>query len=180
MKVVVFFATGYEEIEALSVVDVLRRGGVEVIMTGVGSKLVTSARNITVTMDAEASEVNYEEVDMIVLPGGLPGVDNLYASEVVRSTIAAFKRADKWLAAICAAPSILGKCGMLVGERATCYPGFEESLEGAEVVAERVVVSGKTVTGIGAGASLAFALELLKIIAGEEKSEAIKKGMLIN
>lgn len=179
MKVIVFFATGYEEIEALSVVDVLRRGGVEVVMAGVTGKTVTSARNIEIVMDEEAQYVNYEEADMIVLPGGIPGVHYLYESGFVREKIKQFKEEGKWLAAICAAPGVLGKCGLLEGENATCYPGIEDELKGANYYKERVVESNHIVTGIGAGASLEFALTLLKIIKGEEKANQVKEGMLI-
>lgn len=179
MKVAVFFAEGYEEVEALSVVDVLRRGGVEVIMAGVDAEEVTSARNIIVKMDQKAEEINYDEVDMIVLPGGLPGVDNLFASELVKSKILEFKKVDKWIAAICAAPSVLGKLGVLEGECATCYPGFEEHLSGAVHSGDRIVVSNKIITGKGAGASLEFALKLLEVIAGEERANQIKQGMLV-
>ncbi|MEG0580111.1 MAG: DJ-1/PfpI family protein [Niameybacter sp.] len=174
MKVVVFFATGYEEVEALSVVDVLRRGGVEVIMAGVDGDVVASARQIKIQMDQKAEDINYDEIDMVVLPGGLPGVDNLYASELVE-----FKAANKWIGAICAGPSVLGKFGVLEGENATCYPGFEQYLHGATHVEDRTVVSNKIVTGKGAGASFEFALQILEIAAGKEKAEQIKNAMII-
>ena len=179
MKVVVFFATGYEGIEALSVVDVLRRGEVEVIMTGVDGKTVKSSRNIPVVMDQTLEEVDYESVDMLVLPGGVPGVHNLFASEEVKKQVKQFKDQNKWLAAICAGPGVLGKCGVLEGEKATCYPGFEEELIGACVLKERVVTSGKIVTGIGAGASLEFALELLSHLKGKEVADKVKVAMII-
>lgn len=179
MKVVVFFATGYEEVEALAVVDVLRRGGVEVVMAGVDGKQVTSARQITVEMDQEAAAINYDEVDVLVIPGGLPGVHNLYASELVKEQVVAFKEAGKWVTAICAGPGVLGKFGVLKGEKATCYPGFEHELEGAEVINERVVRSNHVITGIGAGASFEFALEILEVVAGKEKRDQIAKAMII-
>ncbi|WP_053984735.1 DJ-1 family glyoxalase III [Niameybacter massiliensis] len=179
MKVVVFFATGYEEVEALSVVDILRRGGVEVIMAGVDGDVVSSARGIKVQMDQKAEDINYDEIGMVVLPGGLPGVDNLFASELVKARVLEFKSADKWIAAICAGPSVLGKFGILEGEKATCYPGFEQFLYGATHSEERTVVSNKIVTGIGAGASLKFALKLLEVVKGVDKAEEIKGAMLI-
>lgn len=179
MKVVVFFATGYEEVEALSVVDILRRGGVEVIMAGIDEDVVVSAHGIKIQMDQKAEDINYDEVEMIVLPGGLPGVDNLFASELVKTKVLEFKAANKWIAAICAGPSVLGKFGVLEGEKATCYPNFEQFLYGATHVEERTVVSNKIVTGIGAGASLEFALKLLEVISGVEKAEQIKSAMLI-
>ena len=179
MKVVVFFATGYEEVEALSVVDILRRGGVHVIMAGVDGKVVASARGIKVQMDEEAQNINYDEVDMVVLPGGIPGVDNLFASEFVKNTVLEFKSQNKWIGAICAGPSVLGKWGVLEGEVATCYPNFEQFLYGATHTQERVVVSNKIITGKGAGASFEFALKLLEVIAGTQKAEQIKNAMLI-
>lgn len=179
MKIVVFFATGYEEIEALAVVDVLRRGRVEVVMAGIESMSVTSARNITMQMDALAENIDYEQVDMLVLPGGLGGVEGLARSQFVTDTIHEFVAKDKYIGAICAAPSVLGKLGVLKGHRVTCYPGFEKCLEGADHTDERVVISGKFITGIGAGASLEFALTLLEIVKNKETAEAIKKGMLI-
>lgn len=179
MKVVVFFATGYEEIEALAVVDVLRRGSIEVIMAGVDGEVVKSGRNIPIVMDQKAEQIVYNEVDMIVIPGGVPGVHNLFASELVKKQIHAFKEAGKWIGAICAGPGVLGKLGVLQGEKATCYPGVEHELIGCEIIKERVIRSGKIITGIGAGASLEFALELLKALVGEEKSHQIKEGMLV-
>lgn len=179
MKVVVFFATGYEEVEALSVVDVLRRGGVEVVMAGVDGEVVASARGIKVQMDEEAENINYDEVDMVVLPGGIPGVDNLFASELVKNIVTDFKTQNKWIGAICAGPSVLGKWGLLEGETATCYPNFEQFLHGATHTDERTVVSNKIITGKGAGASFEFALKLLEVIAGNEKAEQIKNAMLI-
>lgn len=179
MKVVVFFATGYEEIEALSVVDVLRRGGVEVIMAGVDGEIVRSSRNIPIVMDQKAETIDYEQVDMLVIPGGVPGVHNVFDSTLVKKQICKFKENGKWLAAICAGPGVLGKVGVLKGEKATCYPGFEHELVEAEVIKERVVMSNRIITGIGAGASLEFALELLKVLEGEEKSNQIKQAMLI-
>ncbi|MGL4363402.1 MAG: DJ-1 family glyoxalase III [Cellulosilyticaceae bacterium] len=180
MKVVVFFGTGYEEVEALAVVDVLRRGGVETVMAGVTDQEVCSARNICIKMDTCAEQINYDEVDMLVIPGGLPGVHNVFASDFIKEKVQAFKKAGKWVAAICAGPGVLGKWGVLENEKATCYPGFEKELLGATHTGERVVVSNNVVTGIGAGASFEFALKLLEIAEDKEKSEQIKKAMLIN
>lgn len=179
MKVAVYFATGYEEIEALSVVDVLRRAKVEVLMVGVDGKSVTSTRQITINMDTTIEELDHTEIDMIVLPGGMPGTRNLGASEMVVKNIKAFKEQGKWLAAICAAPSVLGENGLLENEKATCYPGFEEALIGCEYTADRTVISNKIITGKGAGAALEFSLLLLTIIKGEEVANQIKESMLI-
>ena len=179
MKVAVYFATGYEEIEALSVVDVLRRAQVDVTMVGVTGKTVVSGRGISLNMDQLIEEVNHDEIDMIILPGGVPGVDNLKANEKLVNLLKQFKEEGKWLGAICAAPSILGELSLLKGEKATCYPGYEDKLLGAHFTGERTVVSGKTITGKGAGASLEFALTILEIIKGKEVAEKIATGMIV-
>lgn len=179
MKVAVYFATGYEEVEALAVVDVLRRGGVDVSMVGVTGKTVVSARQISINMDQTIDEVNHDEIDMMVLPGGIPGVDNLKVNETLVQNLKAFKKEGKWIAAICAGPSILGELGLLEGEKATCYPGYEEALVGATVVNERAVVSNKIITGKGAGAALEFGLTILSVIKGEEVANKVAKGMII-
>ena len=179
MKVAVFFGTGYEEIEALAVVDILRRAQVEVSLVGVSGKTVLSSRKVSINMDTTIEEFDASEVDMLVLPGGVPGIEHLYASSKLRELAKAFKRENKWLGAICAAPSVLGKWGLLEGERATCYPGYEEELKGCEVVAQRTVVSHKIITGIGAGASLEFALAIVEQLVGIEKVKEIKKAMIL-
>ncbi|WP_054739015.1 DJ-1 family glyoxalase III [Cellulosilyticum ruminicola] len=180
MKVAVYFATGYEEVEALAVVDVLRRGGVDVSMVGVTGKAVASARQISINMDQTIDEVNHDEIDMMVLPGGIPGVDNLKANETLVENLKAFKKEGKWIAAICAGPTILGELGLLEGEKATCYPGCEDALTGATVVNERAVVSNKIITGKGAGAALEFGLAILSVIKGEEAACKIAKAMIVS
>ena len=178
MKVAVYFATGYEEIEALAVVDVLRRGNIDVSMVGVSSKTVVSARGISINMDVTLDELDHDAIDMMVLPGGVPGIINLEANEKLINELKSFKEKGKWLAAICAAPSILGSQGLLVGEKATCYPNYESKLIGCEHVDEKVVVSGKIVTGKGAGAALDFALKILEVLQGEEIAEQVRKSMI--
>ena len=178
MKVAVYFATGYEEIEALAVVDVLRRGGIEVIMVGVDGKTVVSSHKVSINMDAAIDEINHDEIDMMVLPGGLPGVHNLAANETLVKALKAFKEQGKWLAAICAAPSILGDLGLLEGEKATCYPGYEDKLLGCEHLENKVVVSNHVITGKGAGASLEFGYKILEVLKGTEIVDQLKKGMI--
>ncbi|MBE6023935.1 MAG: DJ-1/PfpI family protein [Cellulosilyticum sp.] len=178
MKIAVYFATGYEEVEALSVVDILRRGNVEVIMVGVDGKTVVSARQVSINMDVTIDEVNHDEIDMMVLPGGLPGVDNLMKNETLVQQLKNFKAQDKWLAAICAGPSVLGKLGLLEGEKATCYPGFEDKLLGCEYTGERVELSHHIITGIGAGAALDFGYKILEVFQGKELAEKIRKAMI--
>lgn len=179
MKAVVFFGEGFEEVEALAVVDILRRGEVEVIMAGISGREVTSSRKVIIKMDATVEEIAYDTVDMLIVPGGVPGVHNIYNSEVVKEKLKHFKVSGKWLAAICAGPGVLGKCELLHGHQAVCYPGFEHELKGAEVVTDRVVVSGKMITSIGAGASFEFALKLLEVLKGKEMSKKIKDAMHI-
>ena len=180
MKVAVFFGAGYEEIEALAVVDILRRGNVEVTMVGVKEKTVVGAHEISVNMDTTVEEINYEAFDMIVLPGGVPGVNHLMACESLMEALKQFKAQNKWIAAICAAPSILGQLGLLKGEEAICYPGYEEKLIGCKVSTKQVVVSGKIVTAKGAGVALDFGYKLLEIIQGEGLSNKIRTGMIAN
>ena len=179
MKVAVCFGTGYEEIEALAVVDVLRRGKVDVVMVGVTGSEVTSSRNITVKMDKVIKEVDFDQIDMIVLPGGVPGVKSLEENELLKQQLVKFKNENKWIGAICAAPSILGHLNLLENEEATCYPGYESELNCKKQGEIGVVTSGKIVTASGAGYSINFGLELLKIIKGEEVANKVKNGMLI-
>lgn len=178
MKVAVYFATGFEEVEALSVVDVLRRGNIEVIMVGVDGSTVVGSHKIGINMDKQINEVDHNEIDMIVLPGGMPGMTNLLASEAVQKNVKEFKAQNKWLAAICAAPSILGKLGLLEGEKATCYPSFEKNLIGCEHTGARLEVSHKIVTAKGPGVALDFGLKLLEILTNKELSEQIRKAMI--
>lgn len=178
MKVAVYFATGYEEVEALSVVDVLRRGNIEVVMVGVDGKTVVSSHQVSINMDKHIDEVDHNEIDMIVLPGGLPGVDNLLASESVSKHLKAFKEQGKWLAAICAGPSVLGRLGLLEGEKATCYPSFEKYLIGCTHTGNRVEISNKIVTSIGAGAALDFGYTLLELLKDKEVATQIRKAMI--
>lgn len=178
MKIAVYFAEGYEEIEALSVVDVLRRADIEVVMVGVSGKSVTSARGITICMDTTIDVLDHETVDMIVLPGGMPGVSNLENNGLVVQNIKEFKKKDKWLAAICAAPSILGKAGLLIGEKATCYPGYEKYLEQCQYTDEKTVISHKIITSKAAGTALEFAFVLVEVISGKLIADKIKKAMV--
>lgn len=179
MKVAICFAEGYEEIEALAVVDILRRGQVDITMVGLDSAVVVGAHNIAVQMDTTMDACNMDDIDMLILPGGGLGTKNLKACKKLNESLKAFKQQGKWLAAICAAPSVLGVLGLLENEKAVCYPGFEGELVGAEIVPERVVVSGHIITAIGAGAALEFGIKLLHTIKGAEVAEEVKSGMLI-
>ena len=186
MKAVMFFAEGFEEVEALSVVDVLRRGGVEVQMTAITEKsssddkcqVITGAHGIGICMDNEIRDINFEETDAFLLPGGMPGTKNLKNSKAVCDILVRACENEKLVGAICAAPSVLGACGLLKGKKATCYPGFEQELTGADVSMEAVVADGTIVTSRGVGTALDFGLKILSLLTNEENSKNIKESIL--
>ncbi len=177
-KVIVFLANGTEEVEALTPVDMLRRAGAEVTFAGVPEMLLTCSHGVKITADKAARDCVGEEYDMVVLPGGMPGTLNLGADASVKKITEAAFAAGKFVAAICAAPSVLGGWGMLAGKKATCYPGFEDKLTGACVVKEKSVRDGNVITACGAGAAMEFALMLVSALYGEEKSENLRKAVL--
>ena len=177
MKAVVFLADGFEECEALIVVDILRRAGIETVMASVMDEIqVDSSRHIKVLADAFADEVDYESVDLIVLPGGRIGVDNLSEKSTVKDKCMEFA-ANKHLAAICAAPSLLADLGLLEGKKATCHPDVEGQMPGAILTRESVTIDGNIITGQALGASFDFAFELVKILVGSENAEQIRKAI---
>ncbi|NLL78840.1 MAG: DJ-1/PfpI family protein [Clostridiales bacterium] len=168
----VFFAEGYEEIEALTVVDILRRGGIEVRMISVtGEKEVTGSHKITVKMDQTLSETDFLGLDMIVLPGGMPGTTNLESCALLMEQVDAFNRQGKGISAICAAPSIFGHRGMLEGRNACCYPDREPELSGALVTKNPVEVSEHVTTSRGMGTAIEFALAILERFQGREAAD---------
>ncbi|MBQ7820668.1 MAG: DJ-1/PfpI family protein [Clostridia bacterium] len=176
----VFLAEGFEEIEALTPVDLLRRAGEKTVTVGVTGKLVTGSHGIGVTADitieeAAASKTN---ADMIVLPGGLPGADNLRENAIVREFISRADRAGAYIAAICAAPRILGELGLLEGKQAVCYPGFEKYLRGAKISDAHVVRDTNIITGIGMGAATEFSLALVEALVSKEESDKLRKGII--
>lgn len=171
-KVCVFFGTGYEEIEALTVVDILRRQGIDTEMVSImGEKTVVGSHQIPVVMDSLIEDVDFSKVDVLVLPGGLAGTKNLEACTLLMEQVDAFASAGKTVCAICAAPSILGHRGLLKGKRAIAYPGFEDQLEGALVVYEPAVQDGNIITGRGMGCSIPFALKIVEHLAGAQASD---------
>ena len=177
MKAVVFLADGFEECEALIVVDILRRAGVETIMASAMDEIqVDSSRHIKVLADAFADEVDYESADLIVLPGGRLGVDNLSKRAIVKEKCREFA-ADKYVAAICAAPSLLAELGLLEGKKATCHPDVEGEMPGAILTRESAAIDGNIITGQALGASFDFAFELVRILVGGEKAEQIRKAI---
>ena len=177
--VYLFLADGFEEIEALCVLDFLRRAGVETKTVGVSGKIATGSHNIPVICDITEGELDTQgDFDMVILPGGLPGSTNLDNSEVVDKMVSRAYNECKLLCAICAAPFILGKRGILNGKRATCYPGFEKELLGAEVVSQGVVRDGNIITGRAMGSSHDFALEIIEALCGKEMKEKLKAAVL--
>lgn len=171
----VFLADGFEETEAIAPIDMLRRAGAEVVTTGIKSGTVRSSHGVTVRCDADESRVKTDEsMEMIVLPGGMPGTLNLEASPTVRSAVEYCVNNGVPIGAICAAPSILGKMGVLKGKEATCFPGFEKYLEGARLSDKKVVTDGNITTAAGAGVAVEFGLELVRVLMGGEKSAEVK------
>lgn len=167
----VFLADGFEEIEGLTVVDILRRAGIEVITISITErKEVQGSHGITVLADTLYEETDVTRLDGIVLPGGMPGTKHLGAHEGVKEQITAFAAAGKLVAAICAAPSVLGENGILKGKKAACYPGFEDRLLGAEVVLDEVAEAGNVITSRGMGTAIPFALRLTAYLTTEEKA----------
>ena len=174
----VFLAPGFEEIEALAVVDVLRRAELDVITVGVGEDFVVGSHQIPVAADIyERDLVLDDKVEAIVLPGGMPGTLNLEKSAVVQKAIDWAVENNKLVCAICAAPSILGHKNLLAGKKATCFPGFEKYLFGAEIVADKVVTDGKIITARGAGAAAEFGFEMVSLLKDKETAHTLSKTM---
>lgn len=173
-RVYVFLADGFEEIEALTVVDMLRRVKIDTVMVSVSGKLlVQGAHAIEVKADGLFEEFSYEDGCMAVLPGGMPGTNHLMAHEGLKKVIHSYAEAKKYLAAICAAPSVLGRNGLLQGRHATCYPGFEEKLIGATVMSDAVVIDGTFITSKGMGTAISFGAALVSILKDEETAQEL-------
>ncbi|HOO79253.1 MAG TPA: DJ-1/PfpI family protein [Lachnospiraceae bacterium] len=178
-KVAVFLADGFEEVEALTAVDILRRGGVDVTTVSVmGSTRVNGSHRIIVQADEVFDVINFDELDMIILPGGLRGRDNLAAFEPLTLKLQEFAKNNRYIAAICAAPTILGRLGILKGKCACCYADMEAELTGAKVSFEDVVVSDNIITSRGMGTSLPFALKLLEVLKNREESEQMARKVI--
>lgn len=177
-KAVVFFADGTEECEALLVVDLLRRAKVQVVVASASGRLeLVSSHGIRVTADALAEEVDCADVDLVVLPGGIPGTPNLAANPAVTAAVTACAQAGKKVAAICAAPSILAQLGLLEGRQATAHAAFQDQLAGAAVLDQEVVVDGNITTSYGLGGAIPFALELVRQLAGEAEADRIRNAI---
>lgn len=179
--VYMFLAEGFEEIEALCPLDLMRRAGIKVSTVGVGGSAITGSHNISVRADmtdAEFDSLPDASFDMIFLPGGMPGTINLAASSTVMGAINKATESGAYIAAICAAPSILGDMGLLCGKEAICYPGFEDRLTGAKISKSRVVLDGKILTAAGMGAALDMGLKIVEIFMGAQKADSLRHAVI--
>ena len=177
-KVYLFLADGFEEIEGLTVVDLLRRAGIEIVMVSITGELsVTGSHRITVLADALFDETDCSDADMLVLPGGMPGTKNLLEHKGLDVLLREYALTNGKLAAICAAPRVLGTKGLLKGKNATCYPGNEDALLGAHVVNAAVVLDGNTITSKGMGTAIDFSLALIKSLKNGEEAERIAQAI---
>lgn len=172
----VLLVDGFEDIEALEPVDILRRAEIDVKTVGVNSKTVTSSHAVTVSADIMIDDVNTSDMDMLVLPGG-PGYPNLDGSHAAHALISYAAENDIYIAAICASPSIIGKRGLLNGKNYTCFPGFEKFCEGGNYKSEKAVLDGKILTGKGAGAAADFGFKIVEIFKGKDLADSLKKSM---
>lgn len=180
MKVILFLADGFEEIEALATVDILRRAEIAVETVSISAtRTVTGAHNVPVTADTVFNDADFTDVQMVILPGGMPGAQHLNEHDGVRKVVTESLAKGKRIAAICAAPMVFGEMNLLNGKRATCYPGIEPRLIGAQVTGEKVTVDGLITTGKGPGLAFDFALQLVEQIAGKEKRREVEAGLLL-
>lgn len=173
-----FLANGFEEVEALCPLDLIRRAGLEIKTVGVGGRSITGSHGITVEADMTEEEMNDANPKAVILPGGMPGTTNLDASATVHRALDDAKNCGALVAAICAAPMILGKRGDLEGKQAICYPGFEKYLEGATVSRSKVVVDGKTITAAGMGVALDFGLALVASLCSPYKAAELRHAVI--
>jgi protein deglycase len=180
MAVVVFLATGFEEIEAMGIVDTLRRAGIEVVIAGLQTGAIEGGHGVKVVPDREIEGINIEDFDAVVLPGGSPGYVNLGNDKRVLDAVRKAFELGKVVAAICAAPSVLAKAGILEGKKATIYPGLETALAGAKHINERVVVDGKIITSQGPGTALEFGVKLVETLVGEKSARELKDSLIAN
>ncbi len=176
--IAILLADGFEEIEALTPFDVLKRAGLDVKTVAVGSKIAVGAHGIPVICDILATEADLSRISAVILPGGMPGSLNLDASPETDRFIAAALKNGGRLAAICAAPLVLGRRGLLKGKDAVCYPGFEKELLGANISESSVVTDGNITTAKGMGVALKFSKELVRLFCGEKKAEEISKAIM--
>ena len=183
-KTAIFMADGCEEIEGLTVVDLLRRAGIEIDMIAIkdikDGLQVRGSHGIAFEADKNITEINLQEYDGIILPGGMPGTNYLKADSRVRNAVIEFNQAGKLVAAICAAPTVLGDCGILNGKNAICYPGLEEKLTGANIVTQSVVKDGNMITSRGMGTAIEFGLAIIAYFLGQEQADDMARKIVFN
>ncbi len=177
--VYVLLGNGFEEVEAITPIDYLRRAKIAVTTVGIGGKTVTGGHGIRVVADIEVGEMDLASLDMIILPGGLGGVASIKGSDAAMEAIRFAWEHGRFVAAICAAPTILGEMGLLHGKHATCYPGCEGKLAGAIYREEAAVVDGKLITGASAGCAEIFANHLIACLVGSDKAQAVREQIVI-
>lgn len=175
--VYVFLAEGFELMEAMAPIDMLRRAKIGVMTVGIGKNVITSSCGVSVTCDINDSSFKFKHVDAIVLPGGMPGTVNLENSAVVQAAIDEAYARNALICAICAAPSILGHKGLLNEKEAICFPGYEQDLIGATISKEHVVCDGDFITAKGAGVAVEFGLEIVRELEGSEMANEIRRAI---
>ncbi len=178
-RVAIILADGFEEVEAVAIIDVLRRAGIDTIVAGLHDGHIASTRNVKIIPDTVIDTVNSDDFDMIVLPGGQPGTDNLNADPRVKELIRSFSKMGKLIGAICAAPIVLARAGVLQGRHATSFPSYKNNLGGALYEEESVVMDGNVLTSRGAGTALTFGLAIVERLINKEKAQTIKEEMLV-
>jgi len=179
-KVFIFLAEGFEETEAVATMDVMRRGELDVKSVSItGNLLVAGAHEIAVNADTLFEKADFSSGDLLVLPGGMPGASNLNAHEGLKNLLKQYAASGKKIAAICAAPLVLGGLGLLQGKNATAYPGFESTLKGANFIKTPVVIDGNIITGRGPGFAIQFGLAIVEELQGKAKAGEVAEGMLL-
>lgn len=181
MKVFIFLAEGFEEVEAVATIDVLRRASIHITTVSItGSKQVTGAHNIPVVADLLFTEADFSTADMYILPGGMPGTKHLDEFNPLKKLIKLHAEKEGKIAAICAAPGVLGKMGLLDGKEVICYPGFEDQLHNSVLSKKSVVKSANFITAKGPGVAIQFALKIIAELKGEEKAEEVAHALYLN
>lgn len=175
--VYVFLADGFEEIEAIAPVDIMKRAGIDVKTVGVTGTTVTGAHNIEISSDISLNEVSLDKASLLFLPGGMPGTTNLLENDKLKELILSANEKGVFVSAICAAPMILGKLGLLKGKNATCFPGFEEFLEGANVKGDKVVFDKNIITSRGAGTAHLLGFKFVEILKDKKTAEELSSAM---
>lgn len=175
--VYVFLAEGFEEMEALAPIDLLRRAGIEVLTVGVGGRLIRGAHGVEIQADSCGEGLDFSDAEAVILPGGMPGTTNLDRSPLVEQGLRAAAEKNGVIGAICAAPSVLGHKGLLKGKKATCFPGFEEEQMEAEFTGKAVEKDGRIITARGAGVALEFALALVAELKGEAAAKELRESL---